>query len=284
VTLLGPNKMVNPGFDGTSGYVLNQNGTSIAEIVNGKLHCLRFSGQTANATQLGTVAVAGRQYQIRCSAEQISGGTLNFAFGGISTFFTKVGLNTAIITASTTTGFSMAPSTAFPSEILVDWVSIREVGKDMSKLVLTMRDFDGDKRQTSIEMGEVTDGTTYTTISGQASTLATAIQAVCAGKRAKQEFIATSTAPDDTNAANVLAQTSYRWIIEYNDATTGDGPYQIDLPTPDLADNSLVLAGSHHHDPANAEWVTLKAAMEGGEVKNPRTGNNISITAIFLEQ
>ena len=153
----------------------------------------------------------------------------------------------------------------------------------MSRLVMGFRDFDGDKRETSMEMGVVTDGATYTTVEGQATALAAAINAVVAGNNSKLQFVATATEPDNTDAANFLAQAHNRWIIEYKDATTGDGPYQIDIPTPDLGDNTLVLAGSSHYDPANAEWIALIAAMEG-KVKNPRTGNDIVIQDIFLEE
>jgi hypothetical protein len=283
VTLLSHNIVRDPGFDDPTKWTKIQ-GDGFATVQNSEAHVYAPTSTYTAVYDTTIAGVPGQQYLLRISATMISG-TLGAVWGSTLTHITKSGVTQKLITATGTGGIELKRlGAAPPDEFKVHWVNVRRIGVDMSKLVLTMRDFDGDKRQTSIELGEVTDGTSYTTISGQASTLATAIQAVCAGKRAKQEFIATSTAPDDSNAANVLAQTAYRWIIEYNDAVTGDGPYQIDLPTPDLADNSLVLAGSHHHDPANAEWVTLKAAMEGGEVKNPRTGNNISITAIFLEQ
>jgi hypothetical protein len=284
VTLLGSNKLLDGGFDDASKWAITVSGPNVITVTGGILTYQRSTGAPTNIRAIAFVPVIGRTYQIKFKVLRQAGpGSPTTQLGGFNNAFSGTGIKTQYVTPVNTNQFFFSEFTN-TSDYQIDWVSIREVGIDMSKLVLTMRDFDGDKRQTSIELGEVTDGTSYTTISGQASTLATAIQAVCAGKRAKQEFVATSTAPDDTNAANVLAQTSYRWIIEYNDFVTGDGPYQIDLPTPDLADNSLVLAGSHHHDPANAEWVTLKAAMEGGEVKNPRTGNNIVITAIFLEQ
>jgi len=100
---------------------------------------------------------------------------------------------------------------------------------------------------------------------------------------ARSTFAANDSAPNDVNAANLLYQTHYRWIVEWVDSISGDGPYQFDIPTPNVGDNTLVLPGSIEHDPAHAGWIALKAAMNG-KVLNPRTSSPISITRIYLEQ
>lgn len=152
----------------------------------------------------------------------------------------------------------------------------------MSTLIVTLRDFDGDKKQTSCELQAVTDGASYVAREAQAAALRDAINAV-AGNVARYQFQAQDTAPNDVNAASLVFQTHIRWIVEWVDSVTGDGPYQFDIPTADISNNDLVLAGSTEHDPAAAEWIALKAAFNG-IVVNPRTGSTVNITRIFLEE
>jgi len=195
---------------------------------------------------------------------------------------TTAGLKHLVIPSAENATFVLSAVTS-GTTLKVDWLSVRRMDIGMANLVMTMRDYDGDKKQFSIPMGAVTDGTSYTTVSGQAGTLATAISAVLSGHVARQQFVATDAAPADTNATVLSSQTHERWIIKYLDAVTGDGPYQFALPCPDLEDETLVVANTTNHDATNAEWIALKAAMEGGEVKSP-AGNNITITEIFLEE
>jgi hypothetical protein len=152
----------------------------------------------------------------------------------------------------------------------------------MSNVIVTMRDFDGHKKQTSAQLGAVTDGASYVTREGQAAALRDAINAV-AGNVARYQFLAQDTAPNDVNAAIVSYQTHYRWIVQWVDSVTGDGPYQFDIPTAKLDDSTLVLTGSIQHNPAHADWIAFKAAFNG-IVVNPATGSTVTITAIFLEQ
>lgn len=282
---LGQNLVPDPGFDDPAQWTLTDDPPNgIAEIVGGQLHLVSGAGaEDAWAIPIPPMnAVIGQEYLLEAQA-QILSGTYKLTLGGPVNVFSKDGYVWVQYVATTTDQFVVARN-APNTEVFFDWVSVRKVNFDMSHLTMEFRDFDGDKKQFSIEMGDVTDGITYDAVSAEATALATAIAAVCAGNVSRQQFVATDTEPDDTDATDFLAQAHVRWIIEYKDAVTGDGPYQIAIPTPDLGDNTLVLVGSNHYDPANAEWITLIAAMEGGEVKNPRTGNNITIQDIFLEE
>lgn len=169
-----------------------------------------------------------------------------------------------------------------PAEWYLDNMSLRGVGSDMSKVVLTLRDYDGDKKQTSAELGAVTDGASYVTREAQAAAIRDAVNAV-SGNIAGYDFLAQSSEPNNVNTATPEFQTHIRWIVEMVDSVTGDGPYAFDIPTADVGNPDLFLPSSTEHDPAAAEWIALKAAMNG-IVINPRTGSPMNITRIYLEE
>jgi len=279
---LGHNLLPGAGFDNPALWSLTQANNGVMTVSGSQLHGARpGAGDTAFAVANPAVpVVAGAQYELRYGGTVISG-LLRFDIGGATYEFSTDGEGWVLFTPAGTGQFSIIVNVG--SEILLDWVSLRRVGSEMASLVMTMRDYDGDKKQFSIPLGAVTDGATYTTVSGNATTLSAAIAAVLSGHIARQQFVATDTEPANTNATVLNSQTHLRWIIKYVDATTGDGPYQFALPTPDLEDETLVVANTTNHDATNAEWIALKAAMEGGEVKSP-AGNNITITEIFLEE
>jgi len=281
-TKLGHNLIVGAGFDNAGLWTLSATNNGVAAINASQLHLKRpAAGDTSLAAANPALpVVAGAQYELRYGGTIVSG-VLRFDVGGASYSFTDDGEGWVLFTAGNTSQYSVNLNPG--SEVLLDWVSLRRTGSEMASLVMTMRDYDGDKKQFSIPLGAVTDGATYTTVSGHATALAAAIAAVLSGHIARQQFVATDTEPANTNATVLNSQTHLRWIVKYLDATTGDGPYQFALPTPDVEDETLVVANTTNHDAANAEWIALKAAMEGGEVKSP-LGNAITITEIFLEE
>ena len=284
MTILGSNIVTDAGFDNEAEWVVTQDGDAIVTFGGSILH-MENGGASGLAQVVDDIEISedGAWYELKLKG-LITNGPLRVRYGGVDTNITDSGITTVRFQA-VAAGTALQIKRIAPNfDVDLDWISIRKEGQKMSSLVMEFRDFDGDKKQFSIEMGAVTTDVSYGIVSGEAAALATAIAAVCAGNVSNQQFIATETEPDDTDATDFLAQTHVRWIIEWKDATTGDGPYQTAIPTPDLGDNTLVLVGSNHYDPANAEWITLIAAMEGGEVKNPRTGNNIIVQDIFLEE
>lgn len=281
---LGVNQVGDAGMDDPDDWTGTEDPPeAIAEIANGEMYI--FSGAGAPLASLTSLscpgAVVDQEYEIRHRSNHIAG-TYRLVYGGETFTYSSSGIHAVRFVAPAGGGLGIARHVA-NTEVYIDWVSVRKVNVAMSSLIMEMRDFDGDKKQFSLELGVVSDGASYDTESGLATTLAAAINDVVAGNNSSLRFVATESEPDDTDASAFLAQAHIRWIIEYKDATTGDGPYQIAIPCPDLGDDTLVLAGSNHYDPADAKWVTLIAAMEG-EVKNPRTGNDITIQDIFLEE
>jgi len=152
----------------------------------------------------------------------------------------------------------------------------------MSKVILTLRDYDGDKKQTSLELGPVTDGASYVTREAEAAAIRDAVNTV-AGNIAAYDFLAQATEPNNTNAASPVFQTHVRWIVEMVDSVTGDGPYAFDIPTADLGTAGLFVANTNQHDATHAAWIALKAALNGKAI-NPRTGSTMNVTAIYLEE
>lgn len=288
---IGPNLVPNGTFDvdlsGWTGYSQSAVGWT-----GGRAQMTALSA--SNSRRLGTVAnvslQAYKRYLLTADLEVLTG-TWTFSHITIGKFFGdptvqhgpgihKVALQTRIVPLGFTPGYIYIGS-SYPGQAYIDNVQFREV-LDMSNLILTLRDFDGDKKQTSVQMGPVTDGASYVARKAEADALETAVNAV-AGNIARSQFLANDSEPNDTNAANLSYQTNIRWIVEWVDSVTGDGPYQTDIPTANITGNGLVLAGSVEHDPAAAEWIAFKTAFNG-KVVNPRTGSTVNITRIFLEQ
>ena len=284
VTFLGENVVPDAGMDDEGVWTITTTDDGVVTFANSV--CTLENGPLNGLAQIFDgipITVIGDWYQLKIKLSAMVN-TMRIQFAGEVFDISTPGIKTFRVQATAADSVILLKRNIANMRAEIEWLSIRKEGNNMSSLVMEMRDFDGDKKQFSIEMGVVSDGATYTTISGEATALAAAINAVVAGNNSNLKFIATETEPDDTDASAFLAQAHVRWIIEWKDATTGDGPYQTAIPCPDLGDDTLVLVGSNHYDPANAEWITLIAAMEGGEVVNPRTGNGITIQDIFLEE
>jgi len=80
--------------------------------------------------------------------------------------------------------------------------------------------------------------------------------------------------------SDVLAQRENKWLVKYEDATTGK-KYNVELPTADLA-NGHLQTNSDEANLADAEWVAFIAAFEAYAVA-PDTGNAVNfISARFV--
>lgn len=77
------------------------------------------------------------------------------------------------------------------------------------------------------------------------------------------------TAPGDVNAQREL-----KWLVRYEDATTGK-KYSIEIPTAELGSGHL-QANSDEANLADAEWVSWIAAFEAYAVA-PDTGNAVDV-------
>lgn len=272
----------NPQFDqGATGWTLAQGSGSTVTISNGQARLVRPAG-AASAAITQNVLVVGAPYVLRAFISRNVGAYVFGAnAGGQQVGYTTPGLKQINIAAAGAAQLGVYLQTA-DREVDVEWVTAHRLDVNMSKVVLTLRDYDGDKKQTSVELGPVTDGTSYTTREAQAAAIRDAVNAV-AGNIASYDFLAQSTEPNNVNTATPVFQTHIRWIVELFDSVTGDGPYAFDIPTADLSNADLVLPSSVEHDPAAAEWIALKAALNG-IVINPRTGSTMTVGRIYLEE
>jgi len=276
----GPNIAPNPQFlVSEAPYVLSgDSAPNIHAWEAGRLHIKRSGGDAFAQTPVGLI-IPGVSFLVRVGAEVISG-TGRLLWTGGSLNFTTSGETQAIFT----------PSGAGPlylyaganTEVFYDWITVRRSDQSMSKVVLTLRDYDGDKKQTSVELGPVTDGPSYVTREAQAAAIRDAVNTV-AGNIANYDFLAQSDEPNNLNTATPVFQTHVRWIVELFDSVTGDGPYAFDIPTADLGTAGLFLPASVEHDPAHAAWIALKAALNG-IVINPRTASTMTVGRIYLEE
>lgn len=151
----------------------------------------------------------------------------------------------------------------------------------MSTVVIGIRDFDGDKPQTSATLGPVTDGPSYVAREAQAAAVREAVNAVC-GNIWRYQFLAIDTEPADTNAASQVIQANHRWKVTFIDSVTGDKVYWY-IPTADLTVADLLLTGSSKHNPATQAWIDFKAAVNGILI-NKKTGSTISVEEIEYEE
>jgi len=80
--------------------------------------------------------------------------------------------------------------------------------------------------------------------------------------------------------SDVLAQRENKWLVKYEDATTGK-KYNVEVPTAELASGHL-QTNSDEADLSDAEWVAFIAAFEAYAVA-PDTGNPVNfISARFV--
>lgn len=279
--MAGNNVLTNPGMTGSlTGWSVTAPAGSTIVYNNGAAVMDRVSAQPSLAQ--GAKLSIGNQWEMLLQVSEITG-SLNFGANegaGILTV-TQTGLHRKVYTPTTSTSFVINLLTN-GGHARIEWASARRMDVDMSKAVLTLRDYDGDKKQTSMEFGPVTDGTSYTTRAAEGAAFRDAVNAV-AGNIAAYDFVALNTEPNDTNAASPVFQTHVRWIVELTDSVTGDGPYAFDIPTADLGTAALFLPNTNEHDPAHAAWIALKAAINGKGI-NPRTGSTWSVGRIYLEE
>jgi len=274
-----PQVLTNPHFNtGLSGWTVIQQPGSTVTWSDGVAFINRPSGGGVAAIQQ-TVMVVGAPYEARAYLDS-NGGGMSWGAQSAGVSLTGTGLKIRQFTATHATFVISASSLVASARI--NYVELRRLDVSMSKVILTLRDYDGDKKQTSVELGPVTDGASYVTREGQAAALRDAVNAV-AGNIAQYDFLAQSTEPNNINTALPVFQTHIRWIVELFDSVTGDGPYAFDIPTADLGNGDLVLPSSVEHDPAAAEWIALKAALNGIAI-NPRTGSTMTVGRIYLEE
>jgi hypothetical protein len=248
--------------------------------VGGAALLQRVSAQPA-ITQ-GAKLTLGVPWELKVAISDITG---NVSFGanegpGVLVVNSE-GVHRIVRTPTTSQSFIIAAVTN-GTIARIEWASARRMDIGMSKVVLTLRDYDGDKKQTSLELGPVTDGPSYVTREAQAAAIRDAVNTV-AGNIAGYDFLAQSTEPNNINTATPLFQTHVRWLVELFDSVTGDGPYIFDIPTADLGTAGLFLPSSVEHDPAHAAWIALKAALNGIAI-NPRTGSTMTVGRIYLEE
>jgi len=277
----GSNVLNNPGIEGSlTGWNVSQPAGSSVAYESGGARLIRTT-VTPNINQ-GAKLTLGVPWELKVSISDIVGtGSFGANEGAGVQTFTTPGIKTLIYTPLTSQSFIINAVTN-GANFRVEWASARRMDIGMSKVVLTLRDYDGDKKQTSVELGPVTDGASYVTREGQAVAIRDAVNAV-AGNIAGYDFLAQSTEPNNINTATPLFQTHVRWLVELFDSVTGDGPYIFDIPTADLGTAGLFLPASVEHDPAHAAWIALKAALNGIAI-NPRTGSTMTVGRIYLEE
>lgn len=277
--MTGPNVLVNPTFaNGLTGWGLaNPGAPNSISVVDGSALIINAPGGNEPGL-VQNVVVSGAPYEAIVSIEVLSG-VARMIVGNVIQVLPGSGVWRYLITGTTQPQFYILQQTDGTSR--VHWASLRRSDQSMSTVVIGIRDFDGDKPQTSMTLGPVTDGPSYVTREGEAAAVRDAVNAVC-GNIWRYQFLAIDTEPNDTNAASQVVQANHRWKVTFVDSVTGDNVFWY-IPTADLTVANLLLTGSNQHNPATQAWIDFKTALNGVAI-NKKTGSTMTITAIEYEE
>lgn len=143
----------------------------------------------------------------------------------------------------------------------------------------TFADFSGEKSTVAFETDDITSAN-IDAVAALNGALTTALQGVTAGNINKRRFLADDTVVTAGNPASAIAQRELKWLLNLADSVTGEIIHR-EVPTPDISDATLLIAGTDQADMADAAWVSLKSAIDGN-YNNPKTGNSLLLLGATL--
>lgn len=150
----------------------------------------------------------------------------------------------------------------------------------MARTTIVFRDYDNDKKQISIPRDEVLVVGDYAAALTAHTALVDAINAVTLGTIAESSFTPRSIFAQALPPSPV-AQTNVQWLVTLQDDIDGHRE-TLSLPTADIVTAGLRLPNSSLHDPAHADWVAFKAAIEAVMISN--VGNSMTVIGIEFKE
>jgi hypothetical protein len=138
------------------------------------------------------------------------------------------------------------------------------------KVRLSFKDYAG--QSSAFELA--TDDITAANLVAQTAlmdALVTAVEALTRGKIVRETMLAIDTDNGNSSASDVEASRELKWLLKLQDSVTLETLYR-ELPTALLTGHLSV--GTENADMAQADWVSLKSAIDGN-YNNPETGNSL---------
>lgn len=151
----------------------------------------------------------------------------------------------------------------------------------VARLTIKFLDYDLDVKQISIPSTD-SSAVNYATNLALAEALQTAIGAVTGGTRILQAYT-----PDEnvvaspTPPSQLAYQNHTQWLVTVQDTIDGHKE-TLSLPTADVLDNTLVITNTDQHDPAHADWIAFKSALE--DFMDSNLGNPVTVVSIVLKE
>jgi len=143
----------------------------------------------------------------------------------------------------------------------------------------TFQDFSGEKSTVAFETDDVNAGN-IAAISSLNGALTTALQGITAGNINKRRFLADDAVVTAGAPGSAIAQRELKWLLNLVDSVTGEVIHR-EVPTADVSDTTLLVAGTDLADMADAAWVSMASAIDGN-YNNPKTGNSLTLTGARL--
>lgn len=150
----------------------------------------------------------------------------------------------------------------------------------MARTTIRFRDYDNDVKQVSIQQAEVLVVGDYPARLTAHTALVDAINAVTLGTIAEQSFTPRSILAQAL-PVSPIAQTNVQWLVTLQDDIDGHQEH-LSIPTADIGTAALRLPNSSQHDPAHADWIAFKAAIEA--VVESNVGNDMTVIAIEFKE
>lgn len=151
----------------------------------------------------------------------------------------------------------------------------------MSRLVMKLKDFDGDLQQVSVPGLIGNTGASYEASETAAYALRDAILGVTIGANAGYQFVADDVALTPTNPTNPYAQTNIQWVAEYTDDVTG-ATRTARIGTADLSLADTTYNGAPALNlAAGGAGEGMKTAWEG-YVQND--GHAVTLVAVYFRE
>jgi hypothetical protein len=151
----------------------------------------------------------------------------------------------------------------------------------MARLVVELRDYETDKKQSSYANSVVTSAANFDATLADALALRDAILNVTLGGQSKYQFVSNEILDPQVLPASPVANVTLQWVVEYVDTVTGS-IYHDSIGTAETSDAALRQPNSNFADLAEARWVAFTAAFESW-VESP-DDNPVAITNIVLKR
>lgn len=151
----------------------------------------------------------------------------------------------------------------------------------MSKLVMKLLDYDGDRQQVSLPGVVGNTGASYDASETAAYALRDAVLAIVLGANAGYQFIADDVSNNPANPSDPFAQSNIQWIAEYTDDVTS-AVRTVRIGTADLSLADTMYNGAPAINLATVGvGANLKAAFEAYVLND---GHAVTLNAVYFRE